>query len=283
MQTDEVNRKKMGLKSYEPLGFSIYRLKDQSSTKRSKFTPDELDKTFVCLRYVTRREFAKSFNLAPGSYVLLPSTFNEGVAMHFLLRVFIRDELATNEGEGGGGGGKMTDMNDHSSSVFVDEIEIGKLGKFIFDQEVFLMPQAPLPEVDHANESVVAARTLIMNDLSKEEARNLFVKYAESQSRSCCNKNVAQEINIVSTKTCAAYEYHLETFSEIRSVTLKCSPTRKEENFDQQQQQQQNLVDHLDPTSFIEQIWSIEVQSSRTFSQEIKSTEVPNFEMKLVT
>lgn len=72
------------------IGFAIYHLKDPASTPRPldtdfiRYNPSVArSKVFVNLREVSRR-----FRLPPGTYVIIPSTFNPNEAGDFLLRIF---------------------------------------------------------------------------------------------------------------------------------------------------------------------------------------------------
>lgn len=72
------------------VGFALYYLKDPDSVPRPldtdffRFTRSAgRSKAFINLR-----EISKRFKLPPGTYVIIPSTFNANEAGEFILRVF---------------------------------------------------------------------------------------------------------------------------------------------------------------------------------------------------
>jgi len=72
------------------IGFAIYHLKDPENT------PKPLDTEFIkynrsCARskvFINLREVSRRFRLPPGTYVIIPSTFNQDEEGEFMIRVF---------------------------------------------------------------------------------------------------------------------------------------------------------------------------------------------------
>ena len=72
------------------IGFAIYHLKDPENTAVPLDT-DYIRYNRSCARskvFVNLREVSRRFRLPPGTYVIIPSTFNPDEAGDFLLRVF---------------------------------------------------------------------------------------------------------------------------------------------------------------------------------------------------
>ena len=57
------------------------------------FAGKDLEKIGSSGPYLNKREVTKRFNLKPGEYVIIPSTYEEGTEGEFLLRIFSEKPL----------------------------------------------------------------------------------------------------------------------------------------------------------------------------------------------
>ena len=98
MQTETVKRKLLKQKKEEALGFSVFKIKDESIVKKNisenkKIKESQLESIASFGTYLYSRQVCRRFDLPPGEYVVIPSTFDKDVDMKFLMRIFTEGAL----------------------------------------------------------------------------------------------------------------------------------------------------------------------------------------------
>ena len=94
MQTDSARRRAATDGSFDssnvPIHFEVFKVTDSNQgTRTKKYTSDDLDRVYAGSPYINQRSISARLNLEPGSYVIIPSTFDANVAAEFIVRVFI--------------------------------------------------------------------------------------------------------------------------------------------------------------------------------------------------
>lgn len=102
--TREKRFKTNGDPAEEYIQFRVYKIKSQHDAdmaKRSgaKLYASQLDKVGSSDSYINRREVTKRFRIAPGSYLIIPSCYDQGAEGEFLLRVFTEKLIANNNAQ----------------------------------------------------------------------------------------------------------------------------------------------------------------------------------------
>ncbi|GFO35633.1 calpain-a-like [Plakobranchus ocellatus] len=87
MQKNRRNMKKEG-KQNLTIGFSIYKLEDPNTGPLDREYFNYHASTARSPSFINSREIIGRFKLPPGSYVVVPSTFNPNLEADFLLRIF---------------------------------------------------------------------------------------------------------------------------------------------------------------------------------------------------
>lgn len=101
IQTEQVRKRAETDGTYknsnEALYFAIYKVKNPNETmktKSKKYSSKDLEEVGNSETYLYQRETCKRFELPPGDYVIIPSTFDRDVRMKFLLRVFVESGVS---------------------------------------------------------------------------------------------------------------------------------------------------------------------------------------------
>ena len=104
MQTEQVRKRTETDGTYansnEPMAFAIYFINEKNLNikilNNQKFTNHELKKVGASGEYQMQREVTKRFDLAAGSYVIIPSLSRKNKRMKFILRVYVEGDHADN-------------------------------------------------------------------------------------------------------------------------------------------------------------------------------------------
>jgi len=100
MQKDSRLKRKGGESSEEFVQFRLFRIKEDVDIDRSKstgmrFYSNQLDRCGTSGSYINSREITKRFRVKPGSYVIIPSTYDPDIHCEFILRVFTEQIVET--------------------------------------------------------------------------------------------------------------------------------------------------------------------------------------------
>lgn len=96
--TREKRKENNGQATEQHIQFRLFRVKneqDAENTKRmgKKLTSRQLEKCGVSGPYVNKREVTNRFRIPPGTYVVIPSCFDENVTGDFLLRIYTENPV----------------------------------------------------------------------------------------------------------------------------------------------------------------------------------------------
>lgn len=66
---------------------------DENRTSGLRFYSSQLDRIGTSGSYINKREVTKRFRVAPGNYVIIPSTYDEDKDCEFMLRIFTEHQI----------------------------------------------------------------------------------------------------------------------------------------------------------------------------------------------
>lgn len=82
----------------EALAVNVFKIQDKiPQPNNGKYDPDNLVEMGSSCTYLFRREISKRFDLLPGKYVIVPSTFKKDIDLNFFLRIFVESEELSSE------------------------------------------------------------------------------------------------------------------------------------------------------------------------------------------
>lgn len=123
MQKNRRSRRNVGLDCLT-IGFAVYKVTERDLAQKP-LKMNFFKYNASCARsaaFINLREVSCRFKLAPGHYIIVPSTFEPNEEAEFLIRVFSesKNTMEENEGEVGFGG---ADGGGVSSAYYVDDEE----------------------------------------------------------------------------------------------------------------------------------------------------------------
>ncbi|CAH8477508.1 unnamed protein product [Schistosoma intercalatum] len=116
-------RKKVGA-DFQPMGFMVYNAPDDLNTLLSRaqlLTKSPIAKS----QFINTREVTAQFRVPPGSYVIIPSTFDPNIEANFVLRVFSQTSITEQE----------LDEDNTNKGLPDDVIEALKLEDTLLDED----------------------------------------------------------------------------------------------------------------------------------------------------
>jgi hypothetical protein len=95
MQCDQVKRRIEFRGSFKesnlPIAFSLFKpISQNHCVELRKYSNEELQKVLINRSYVGKREVTERLLLAPGFYIIIPSTYERNTNLNYLIRIFMK-------------------------------------------------------------------------------------------------------------------------------------------------------------------------------------------------
>lgn len=103
MQKDTRQRRIRGLEGEDYVQFRVFKIKADVNVEENieqghlKFYMNQLERVGASGSYINRREVTKRFRVPPGSYIIIPSTYDPDKSGKFLLRLFTEKQADQTE------------------------------------------------------------------------------------------------------------------------------------------------------------------------------------------
>ncbi|KAL2083282.1 hypothetical protein ACEWY4_021055 [Coilia grayii] len=165
MQKDGRRGRRLG-SQLNSIGFAVYQYKGHTNVHLG---PDVLlrQRAVALSTFINTREVCERFNLPPGEYVIIPSTFEPHKKGSFVLRVFSEKQAATSKME--------EDIDATLEETKISERDVDPHFKYLFKQIAGNDSEVSVFELVHVLDKVVSQRADLKTDgFSLETGRHII-------------------------------------------------------------------------------------------------------------